>query len=504
MALTKVSPQMQSRDFESVTSLLADTTLAYAGTGTEKAVAGNTVVTRSEGFSYTVAASGATDQHVTTAGGVKLYVLAGESGFNVKAFGAVGDGVTNDTAAFVKAIAENVTYAPEGIYLINITYSEEKKVLRGDGIERTIFRPFVATDPVITLDGDLAGANISFFSFSDFQIEGNARQGDGLRITNTADVRGCDHIFMDNIRIVSCAQGMAVYGRSIWNSLKDVFFDGNYDGFYLQTNMACNTWSFVNCATRQNQRHGFYAEKTDVSLTGLIDWSFLNFNTEYNGQDTSIATIFGLYCSGAEGWTLTNVVSERPGQDVPGVTSYGFLFTGSMGRGIVMDGVWSVESTYPIAFDGSNKSGRVDNVFRGLAYGGAATLRIVNSWGSDEPKLEVGPNIDGGVYVDYDVNGNYPTTKGVDYLGAPTTSLNLKNRKSITINTGTGDSNVSTVTGLLPGDTIFLYNYGSGSAFNINLAAGLMANGAGYTVPPDTGAQFIVLGFPAVGKLVKT
>ena len=92
MALTKVSPQMQSRDFESVTSLLADTVLAYAGTGTDKAVAGNTVVTRSEGFSYEIAASGATDEDVTTAGGVKLYVVGDPT---LKAFGAQGDAVTN-------------------------------------------------------------------------------------------------------------------------------------------------------------------------------------------------------------------------------------------------------------------------------------------------------------------------------------------------------------------------------------------------------------------------
>tara|TARA_R110000796_G_scaffold121288_1_gene235455 strand:+ start:1195 stop:2742 length:1548 start_codon:yes stop_codon:yes gene_type:complete len=96
---------MQSRDFESVTSLLADTVLAYAGTGTDKAVAGKTVVTRSEGFSYTVAASGATDQHVTTAGGVKLYVIPGMVGFSITAFGAVGGDVTKDRPALLAALA---------------------------------------------------------------------------------------------------------------------------------------------------------------------------------------------------------------------------------------------------------------------------------------------------------------------------------------------------------------------------------------------------------------
>jgi hypothetical protein len=121
MALTKVSPQMQSRDFESVTALLADTVLSYAGTGTEKAVAGNTVVTRSEGFAYTVAASAAADEDITTAGGVKLYVLPSDDGsINVKAFGAKGDGVTDDTATIQSALDKGVgkVRVPDGQYLV--------------------------------------------------------------------------------------------------------------------------------------------------------------------------------------------------------------------------------------------------------------------------------------------------------------------------------------------------------------------------------------------------
>jgi hypothetical protein len=104
MALTRVSPQMQSRDFESVTSLLADTVLAYAGTGTEKAVAGNTVVTRSEGFSYAVAASGASDQHVTTAGGVKLYVVTSNGETETAAWGIDRTGVALDTVQLKKML----------------------------------------------------------------------------------------------------------------------------------------------------------------------------------------------------------------------------------------------------------------------------------------------------------------------------------------------------------------------------------------------------------------
>lgn len=86
------------RDFKDLPTLLANTSLVY-GSGASKVAAGDVIRTRAEGFSYQVAASGATDHHLTTAGGVKLYVLAGADGYNVKAFGAAGDGVTDDTAA---------------------------------------------------------------------------------------------------------------------------------------------------------------------------------------------------------------------------------------------------------------------------------------------------------------------------------------------------------------------------------------------------------------------
>ena len=120
--------------FETVANVLADTTFTYENIGV-----GASFVTRKEGFAYEVVASGATDQHVTTAGGLKLYVLPGELGFNVKAFGAEGDGVTNDTAALQKAANTSLPiFVPTGVFILSaaITFTGVATV-RGEGIGRS-------------------------------------------------------------------------------------------------------------------------------------------------------------------------------------------------------------------------------------------------------------------------------------------------------------------------------------------------------------------------------
>lgn len=74
-----------AKNLATVAALLADTTLAYA-TGTGKVVVATSEIVEAGGFRYQVAASGASDQHVTTAGGVKLYVQPGAMGYPVGAF----------------------------------------------------------------------------------------------------------------------------------------------------------------------------------------------------------------------------------------------------------------------------------------------------------------------------------------------------------------------------------------------------------------------------------
>jgi len=100
----------------------------------------NTIIrTRAEGFAYEVAASGASDHHVTTAGGVKLYVLDNSSAdVNVKAFAQAAD--SDDTEALHRAIANSSSgdiYLPDGTFTATHLLIDNNVRINGNGRKRT-------------------------------------------------------------------------------------------------------------------------------------------------------------------------------------------------------------------------------------------------------------------------------------------------------------------------------------------------------------------------------
>lgn len=93
------------RNFDTVAGLIADETLTYSSGQTSSVTSGDSVRTLQEGYSYKVAPSGASDWHLITAGGVKLYVqLSADGTYTLDAFGTNGT-QAGDSAAFKRAIA---------------------------------------------------------------------------------------------------------------------------------------------------------------------------------------------------------------------------------------------------------------------------------------------------------------------------------------------------------------------------------------------------------------
>lgn len=136
------------------------------------------------GYRYEEAASDASDHHLTTAGGVKLYVLPGDGGYNVKAFGAAGDGVTNDTLALQKAFDSGAKriYLPKGTYRNSgLTINARGAVIYGDGVDRTILDYSAASGDVVTLT---AGQ----IKIQDMTVDGNGTTGSCFQTSESASV----------------------------------------------------------------------------------------------------------------------------------------------------------------------------------------------------------------------------------------------------------------------------------------------------------------------------
>jgi hypothetical protein len=170
---------------ENVTVLLADTDLTYSAGLPESVSAGDIIRTRVEGFAYKVAASAATDHHVTTAGGVKLYVLPLADGyFQGEAFGAV-NGVLSTSAiqtAIQVAAGKKLVFGP-GVWMFASTLSiPANTTLAGAGAS-TIFEPV----------GDIDGINVParHVTLENFRIRGTAAST-SARACLTLGVNGTD------------------------------------------------------------------------------------------------------------------------------------------------------------------------------------------------------------------------------------------------------------------------------------------------------------------------
>lgn len=124
--------------FGTVSALISDTSMAYSPAPGKTVVSPGDVIEAGP-FRYWVAASSATDSHVVTSGGVKLYVMANQDGrHSVLAFGAVGDAVTDDYASCQKAANTglNVVFPKGFTFRVNtpLSHTSDYQVFYIEGV----------------------------------------------------------------------------------------------------------------------------------------------------------------------------------------------------------------------------------------------------------------------------------------------------------------------------------------------------------------------------------
>ena len=205
---------------------------------------------------------------------------------SVKDFGAVGDGVADDTAAIQAALnsatGKGLTiYVPQGTYKIttSLTWPQSWPVrLIGDGVEATIINYTGASSAINMFS---SGASTVFVKSS---IENLRLDGNGTTSVNGVNIRQAYSIALRNVRIRNFGVGVRI--EQSWSILLDfVHFDANSQvGLELHNeanNITCNCCEFL-----LNARGIYTAGARSVLFSGCT----LEENTQYGAYITSNST----------------------------------------------------------------------------------------------------------------------------------------------------------------------------------------------------------------------
>lgn len=192
-------------------------------------------------------------------------------------FGAVGDGVTNDTAAFASAfsfcISENRNlYIPSGHYICSVTigsvYQNTIKVYGDANVASQVSKGTVLE--AVDVGGYVFTLNGSGFIFEDLTIEGKSKTKNGV----TTNSQFVSNVSFMNVKIWRCNIG-------VYRPL------GNYGWMYYNCNIVLNNYGIYahnttgvvmhagldrvkNTDIRQNSIVGYYIDDTQSGTNGPV------------------------------------------------------------------------------------------------------------------------------------------------------------------------------------------------------------------------------------------
>ena len=249
---------------------------------------------------------------------------------SVKDYGAVGDGVTNDLAAFVAAIAANsIVYVPPGTYLCNGGFNLKSN-----------FKLFGAGSSSIIKWGT-EFSKITIANMVNVVVEDLLINGGGQTSNIYTGVRGCDGININassNVKINRVlAQNMGIINQADPFGIAPAY-DVLYSGYGFTVSARTGPVSNIritNCTALRiagagyQKGDGFYVE---------------GYGTEAGGTDSMDVVIDGCYASvcGRHGYT----VAGGSGEDIPS----GVIFNNCYAEKTALDGC-DVEAGYDVVFD---------------------------------------------------------------------------------------------------------------------------------------------------------
>ncbi|HEV8035820.1 glycosyl hydrolase family 28-related protein [Yoonia sp.] len=294
--------------FDDVAAVLSDGNTFSAGT---------VLKTRREGFSY-VCTDTTGNLGQNTAGGQALNVIALGNALNAKAFGATGDGVTDDTdalQAWINASQNGSGYLPEGTYhhtgltfdpqfSYNIIGEAYDKNLNGGS---RLHNMNVSGGAAITIDNTpFAGNFDSQMRFANLLVSGNAASGDGFYVNQTM-------VQLENVWI----SGHGGHGyqaiRCYSSAFRQVSFSNNQQSGFA-ANRALNAVHFDHCLFNGNAESSGFA---GCSLSGAaaedrnFGVTFTSCDFTGNGVNLTGADVaYGLVLQHASGVNVIGCYAE--------------------------------------------------------------------------------------------------------------------------------------------------------------------------------------------------
>jgi Pectate lyase superfamily protein len=242
-----------------------------------------------------------------------------ENHVNVKAYGALGDGTTDDSTAFTNALTAagegGHTFVPSGTYILNnLSFTNDNQRIVGEGKNKTILK-LKAAGSYILREVGLWGCSVE-----NLQLDGNSKTGAGIVLTGSA-VRGSQRHRFVNLNIRQCTIGVDVQAGAANQVDRNTYQD-----CYI---FECNTGMKVNSANGQEQvfLNTTVSGCTTAALeldNGSLDW--------FGGQCLSSGK--GIhFASGAFLWlNMRGVILEGNTTDIEGTTwpTYGVIMEHSV------------------------------------------------------------------------------------------------------------------------------------------------------------------------------
>lgn len=245
------------------------------------------------------------------------YIMISNTVVNVKDFGAVGDGVTDDKNAFQAALntitTKGTLYIPAGTYVISgaITSNNDGICIKGEGPAITILKKSSGTGDLFTLGG-------AKLKVCDFLVDSSATHTSGTVLNFTTS---SGNIWIENIFTNSCynivnfaAGGQTFISNCIFNNyINDgVRYGSSFGGQGYITNLRMG----LNAST--NVGHGLFVESGDTFHFTNIDCTSAAYPIYFTPQENG--TLVNIFCtnvtgdgvnrtSGGSGWTINGLAS---------------------------------------------------------------------------------------------------------------------------------------------------------------------------------------------------